>query len=101
MTVAAATCAVAAVACGLVAVWIFTLPHVGAAGAPAIVAGVLLAMCLALLALRRFGLKRPVPPAGASTSVLFAEATRLLQDHKGAVLTAALVAGLIAGRGEK
>lgn len=101
VTVAAAICAVAAAASGVTAVWIFALPHVGPAGAPAIVAGILLAFCFALLALRRYGLKRRAPPPGANTSVLFAEATRLLQDHKGAVLTAALVAGLIAGRGEK
>jgi hypothetical protein len=99
--VAAATCAVAAIACGLAALWICALPYVGAAGAPAVVAGVLLAMCLALLALNQYGLKRRSPPAGTSPSVSVAEAARLVQDHKAPVLMAALLAGLVAGSGKK
>ena len=46
----AAGCAAAAVACGLAALWIYALPWVGAAGAPLIVAGVLLVLCVAVLA---------------------------------------------------
>ena len=99
--VAAATCAVAAIACGLAALWISALPHVGAAGAATVVAGVFLAMCLALLALNHYGLRRRSPPAEASASLLLAEAARLVQDHKGPMLMTALLAGLIAGRGEK
>jgi hypothetical protein len=71
-------------------------------GAPAIAAGVLLAPCLTLLALSRYGLKRrPVPPADTNVSLLLGEATRLVRNHKSSVLTAALIAGLIAGSDKK
>jgi hypothetical protein len=100
--VAAGACAVAALACALAAIWIFARPHVGAAGAWAIVTGILLAKSLALLALSRYCLKpRPTPPAGADVPLLVTEATRLVRDNKAPVLLAALLAGLIAGRGER
>jgi hypothetical protein len=100
---AAAGCAIAAVACVLAALWIYALPHVGAIGAPLVVAGVLLVMCLAVLMLMRYRLKRrPAPPAaGAAPALLLAEATRLFKEHKGPVLMAALLAGLVAGRNGK
>ena len=100
--VAAGGCALAALACGLAALWICVQPLVGAAGALAIVAGVLLALCLTLLALSRYGLKRrPVRSADANVPLLLAEATRLVRDHKSSVLMAALLAGLVAGSSEK
>jgi hypothetical protein len=99
----AAGCAIAAVACGLAALWIYAVPQVGAAGAPLVVAGVLVVMCLAVLALMRYGLKprQAPPPAGAAPAVLLAETTRLLKEHKGSVLVAAVLAGLVAGMSEK
>lgn len=100
---AVAGCAVAAVGCLLAGLWIYVLPHVGAAGAPFVVAGVLLAMCLAVLGLMRYPLKRSPapPPAGDALALLLADATRQLKEHKGAVLTAALLAGFVAGRNGK
>jgi hypothetical protein len=99
----AAGCAVAAVACVLAALWIYAVPQVGAAGAALIVAGVLVVMCLAMFALMRYGLKprQAPPPAGVAPAVLLAETTRLLKEHKGAVLMAAVLAGLVAGMSEK
>ena len=102
--ISAAICAIAAVACALAALWIFALPHVGEVGAPIVVAGVLLALCLALLALICYGPKprRTAASLGnAAPALLLAEATRLLKEHKGPVLIAALLAGLIAGKNEK
>ena len=100
--VVAGGCTVAALACGIAALWIYTLPFAGTVGAPAIAAGVLLTPCLTLLALSRYGLKRrPVPSADANVSLLLGEATRLVLDHKSSVLMAALLAGLIAGSNEK
>ena len=98
----AASCAVAALACGAAALWIYTLPFAGAVGAPAVVASVLLVPCVTLLALSRYGLnRRPTPSADANVPLLLVEATRLIQDHKSSTLMGALVAGLIAGRDEK
>jgi hypothetical protein len=102
VTLAAAGCAVSAVACGLAALWIYALPHVGAAGAPLVVAGVLLAMCLVMLmAMRYAGKPGPPAPRDGTPELLLAEAARLLKEHKGPVLLAALLAGLAAGKREK
>lgn len=96
--VAGACCGVAAIACALVALWLYVLPQVGPTGAPLVVAGVLLGMCLALFALVQYRFRpRPPPAAGVAPSVLIAEATRLLNENKGTVLLAALLAGLVAG----
>jgi hypothetical protein len=102
-TVAGTLCAIAAVACGLAALWIYVLPHTGAVGAPLVVGGVLVALCLAMLMLVRYGLApRQAPgPAAGSPALLLADMTRLVRDNKAPVLMAALLAGLVAGRGEK
>jgi apolipoprotein N-acyltransferase len=100
--VMAAGCAIAALACALAALWIYALPHVGTAGAPLVVAGVLVTTCLVMLLVVRYGLAPRQPaPATAGPAVLLADAARLIQDHKGPVLMTALLAGLIAGRSEK
>jgi len=96
-------CALAAVACGLAALWIYAVPHVGAAVAPLIVAGVLLGLGLVVLAVMRYAVKphQAQAPAGVAPTVLLAETTRLLKEHKGAVLIAAVLAGLVAGMSER
>ncbi len=102
-TVAATLCAIAVVACGLAALWIYALPHTGAVGAPLVVGGVLVALCLAMLMLVRYGLApRQAPkPAATAPALLLADMTRVVRGNKGPVLMAALLAGLVAGRGEK
>lgn len=101
-TVAAACCGVAALTCGLVALWLYMLPLVGPTGAPLVVGGVLLVLCLVLLAVVRYGVRpRPPPPAAITPTALLAEATRVLNENKGTLLTAALLAGLVAGRRDK
>jgi hypothetical protein len=101
--VIAAILVTASIACAVTALWIWEVPRLGPAAAPLVVAGVLLALCLAVLALMQHILRsRPVPSASdASAEMLLAEAVRLFKDHKGAILMAALVAGLVAGRDEK
>ena len=62
----------ASLACAVTALWIALLPSCGAAGAPAVIAVLLLAGCLSLLAILRHGHRRdvvPVPVAGAPTPV--------------------------------
>lgn len=108
---AAAWCAILATAfatasagCGIAALWVLVLPKAGPVGAPLIAAAALLLLCLALLATIRFILRRrpaPVPaaavPDAAVPALLIAEASRLLDENKGAALLAALLAGATAG----
>jgi hypothetical protein len=92
-------CAIAAVACGLAALWIYAVPRVGVVGAPLVVAGVLLVLGVAALLVMRYALKprQAPPPASVAPTVLLTETTRLLKQHKGAVLIAAVLAGVVAG----
>ncbi len=101
-TLAAVCCGVAALACALAALWLYLLPRLDPTGATLVVAGVLCSLCLALLAFVRYGL-RPDPPAnqGIAPALLIAETTRLINENKAAVLLAALLAGLVAGRRDK
>jgi hypothetical protein len=103
IAVGACLCAVAAVACALVSLWIYAVPRFGAAGAPLVVACVLLAMALVALGLALYVRKpRQSPPsAGATSALLLAEATRLTKEHEGPMLLAALIAGLAAGVRER
>jgi hypothetical protein len=108
---AAAWCAVlatafaaASVGCAVTALWVFVLPEVGPVGAPLIAAAALLLLCLPLLAIVRNVLRRRPPPLPAAAvpdaaipALLIAEASRLLEENKGAALLAALLAGATAG----
>jgi hypothetical protein len=102
--VLAAALAAASVGCAVTALWVFVLPEVGAVGPPMIAAAALLLFCLSLLAIARSILRRrpPLPPApalpdAAVPALLIAEASRLLDQNKGAALLAALLAGATAG----
>ena len=97
-TVAGASCGFAAIACALVALWLYVLPQVGPTGAPLVVAGSFSACASSCSLSCSYGLRpRPPPAAGVAPSVLIAEATRLINENKGTVLLAALLAGLVAG----
>lgn len=100
----ATTFATASVGCGVAALWIFVLPAVGPVGAPLIAAGALLLLCVALVVtIRGILRRRPAPisaaavPDAAIPALLIAEASRLLDENKGAALLAALLAGAVAG----
>jgi hypothetical protein len=97
--VVAGTLIAAAVGCAAASLWIYAAPRLGPAAAPLLVAGVLLVMALAVLMLtsQDWGRRRMPPPSSAMPLMALADATRLIRGHKGIVLTAALVAGLIAG----
>jgi hypothetical protein len=92
---------VAALGCAAAALWLFALPYVGPVYAPLIVAGVLLLIALVILAVARGVLRRqratPASVTSAELAALLEAAEPLLQEHKGTVLLAALVAGLVAG----
>jgi hypothetical protein len=96
--------ATASVGCAVTALWVSVLPEVGPVGAPLIAAGVLFLLCLPLLVIARSILRRrpqplsaPALPDAAIPALLIAEASRLLEENKGAALLAALLAGATAG----
>jgi hypothetical protein len=107
MTVAALCAGVAAVlmlvalGCVATALWIFTLPSLGPVGAPLVVAAslsiVTLILATAAWRIMRHGRRRP--GAIAAPELLLSEATRLFNQHKGAVLLAAVVAGMTVANG--
>jgi len=94
----------ASVGCAVTALWVFVLPEVGPVGAPLIAAAALLSLCLPLLVIARIVLRRrpqlppaPALPDAAVPALLIAEASRLMEENKGAALLAALLAGATAG----
>ena len=95
----AAVSVIAAGGCAVAALWLYAIPHVGAAGAPLVAAGGLLVFCAVLMVVARGVLhyrrraSRSMPAPGS----LLEEALRLFGENKGAMLLAALVAGLAAG----
>jgi hypothetical protein len=97
--IAAGICAAAAIACAIAALWIFTLPHLGPVGAPLVAAGALLFLAVVLLVVMRRVSRRPGRDSQSSLTpdLLITEATRQFKEHKGVILLAVLVAGLIAG----
>ena len=78
------------------AIWIWAEPALGPAGASLTVSAGLLVACLTTLAgMRRIlATAEPPPSPGAAATLLLSEATRLLKDHKGAALIAAIMVGL-------
>lgn len=83
--------------CALIALWIYVIPFVGPAGAPLVVAGVLLVIALVCLALSR---KRPVavmPQPVRREQQKAVEAENLFKEHKGALLLALFTAAFQSG----
>jgi len=95
--------AMAAVGFSLSALWIVVLPRVGPAGAALVLAAVLAVLCVVLLALGcvivRRGRQKSRTEADAEASWL--AVAQLFREHKGAMVLAALVAGLGAGAGSR
>lgn len=93
-------CLIGSLGFALAALWIYLAPEVGAVAAPLIVAGILLLLCLVLVGAMRFARKSARAPhqADEASALLLAEVTKLLKEHKGSVLAAALLAGLVAGQ---
>jgi hypothetical protein len=97
--VAACVLGIASIGCAAASLWIFAIPWLGPAGAPLVVAFVLLAIGFAVVMLtgRRLRRRRIPPLSNAEASLALADAMRLFKDHKGAVLITALLAGFAAG----
>jgi hypothetical protein len=94
--------------CISAALWLSVLPSLGPVGAPLIVAGFLALLAL-ILAAAGWLILRPKRrrAAAAATSaalapqMLMAEAARLFKEHKGAVMLAAVIAGMAAANGKR
>jgi hypothetical protein len=97
----AAMLALAALGCAATALWIVALPALGPVGAPLVVAASLslLTRMLAMTGWRIVRHGRQRPDVTVAPEFLLSEATRLFSEHKGAVLLAALVAGMAAANG--
>jgi hypothetical protein len=99
----AAVLVLAALGCAATALWILALPALGPVGAPLVVAASLSVMTLILamagwLIVRRNRLR---PDIAVAPEFLLSEATRLFSEHKGAVLLAAIVAGMAVANGSR
>ena len=107
MTIAALCAGLAALlmlvslGCMATALWIFTLPSLGPAGAPLVVAATLSALALMSAAAVWLIMRRRRRGAVAATAspLLLSDATRLFNEHKVAILLAAVVAGMAAAKG--
>ncbi len=98
-------CGLVANVCLFIALWRFLLPILGEVGTPLAIAGLATLKALAIVLWLRFGGTRPEPvrlrpsPAALIAAQL-AEAEALVKEHKTSALVAALLAGLMAARGE-
>jgi putative effector of murein hydrolase len=92
----------AAIGCAISAGWIYLTPMVGPVGAPLIVGAILLLCCLILVGIgwRTWHPKHPPLPI-IPTEAALGEVKHLLHEHKGAVLLAATIAGLVFGSGRR
>jgi len=100
---AAALCAglgavlgLAVLGCAAAALWNYALPPLGPVGAPLVAAAALsvVALILALASWRILCRRQPAPGGAMAPQLLLSEAGLLFVEHKGAMLLAALIAGM-------
>jgi len=99
----AAMLVLAAFGCAATALWIAVLPALGPVGAPLVVAAGLsiVTLIVAMLGWRIMRYGRQRSNVAVAPEFLLSEATRFFSEHKGAVLLAALVAGMAAANGSR
>jgi len=95
--------ALAAFGCAATALWVAALPALGPVGAPLVVA---IGLSIATLILAVIGWQivrhgRQRLDVAVAPEFLLSEAMRLFSEHKGAVLLAALVAGMAVATGSR
>ncbi len=97
----AAVLMLAALGCAACALWIVALPSLGPVGAPLVAAAglSLVTLILGMTGWRIVRQGRQRPAITVAPEFLLSEATRLFSEHKGAVLLAAIVAGMAAASG--
>ena len=91
--------AAACVSLLLTACWLFLLPHLGAAGTPALLGVIALAKAGSILLWLRARTTPKAPPPAAPVDIapILAEAQRLFDAHRPTAFAAALLAGLALG----
>jgi len=99
----AAMLVLAAFGCAATALWIAVLPALGPVGAPLVVAAGLsiVTPIVAMLGWQIVRHGRQRSDIAVAPEFLLSEATRFFSEHKGAVLLAALVAGMAAANGSR
>ena len=99
----AAMLVLAAFGCAATALWIAVLPALGPVGAPLVVAAGLsiVTLIVAMIGWQIVRHGRQRSGVAVTPEFLLSEATRLFSEHKGAVLLAALVAGMAAANGSR
>jgi hypothetical protein len=88
----------AALGSAAAALWNFSLPSLGPVGAPLAVAATLCATAVGLLAMAAWHVLRRGRrgPSAATQHMLLSQASRIFNEHRVAVLLAAVVAGVAA-----
>ncbi len=103
LQLSALLCAAAALGCGLVALWIYASPMLGAAGALLVVSAVLCAVAFAAFVFERRARDRraPLPPpslaSGFADDAVLAAGSSFFQQHPVLTLAAAVLAGVLLG----
>jgi hypothetical protein len=99
----AAMLVLAAFGCAATALWIAVLPALGPVGAPLVVAAGLsiVTLIVAMIGWQIVRHGRQRSPVAVAPEFLLSEATRFFSEYKGAVLLAALVAGMAAANGSR
>jgi hypothetical protein len=96
LVLAAAFAGIAAIGCGIAALWIFLIPYIGAAGAALSAAAVLLVLCAVLSTAGYTLLKRNRTPIENIAEAIQSDAGRkLVRDYKPLLLAASVLAGLV------
>jgi hypothetical protein len=90
-----------ALGCAVTALWIFMLPSLGPVGSPLAVAVTLsiVAVIMAAIVWLAGRHDRSKSDLAMAPQILLSEATRFFSEHKGAVMLAALVAGMAVANG--
>ncbi len=101
-SISAALFFLAAIGCVTAAIWIYAIPYWGEAGAALLAGGFLFLVGMTVLGVGSIVLKQPVRPNGIrQTEQIPPILNQAFKDQKGAMLLAALVAGMVASESQR
>jgi len=103
LAIAAAFAVLAAIGCGIAALWIYMIPLVGRGAAPLVCAGAFLVIALLCLVIGKVMWRERPSAMGAPSALLESlgqiDPSGIFGEHKATFLLGALVLGLIIGSG--